>query len=318
MQIVAFMASYLRSAKLVMPDMKLWLKRFMEDERLPESFIDVAEQFYKPLAQQVQTWVEQSDQAIILGVNGGQGTGKSTLSGFIGHFLEHSAGLSTCIISIDDLYLTKEDRLELANTVHPLFATRGVPGTHDVEYGIKLITELKAGKLPKIPRFNKATDQPFAVDTWQAPEKVPDLIIFEGWCVGASAEPAYELVEPINVLEEKEDPDGAWRTFVNMQLMGKYAELYGLIDHLAMLKAPSFECIHGWRTEQEEKLAAKVAQENGDGSGIMSANEIKRFISHYERITRWMLEDIPPRADCIFHLNKNHSINSASIKGRHV
>ncbi len=289
-----------------------WLDAFLEKELLPASFRDIATEYYVPLAEQVSDWVTSSDEPIILGVNGGQGTGKSTLSEFIGDYLSEVHGLTTSIISIDDLYLNKEQRNDLAATIHPLLATRGAPGTHDVSHGVKLLTELKAGKLPKIPRFDKATDQPFPEDTWLSPEKSPQLIILEGWCVGANPEPECDLHTPINSLEKIDDADGKWRKYVNSQLAENYAPFFAMLDHLVMLKTPSFEMIHEWRSEQEVKLAAKVAASGASATSIMTPEEIIRFISHYERLTRWMLLDIPHFADYTFQLNSDHAIDSVT------
>lgn len=287
-----------------------WLDIFLEKELLPASFKDIATDYYVPFADRVYSWLEASDEPLILGVNGGQGTGKSTLSEFIGDYLSEVHGLTTSIISIDDLYLDKEHRDYLAAEVHPLLATRGVPGTHDITGGVKLLTELKSGELPKIPRFNKATDQPFPEETWVAPAKCSQLIILEGWCVGARPQDENELKLPINLLEKNEDPEGIWRSFVNTQLSESYAPLFSMLDHLVMLKTPSFEMIHQWRNEQEVKLAAKVTASGSSSTGIMSPEEITRFISHYERLTRWMLDDIPRFADFTFQLNVDHTIDS--------
>lgn len=289
-----------------------WLDAFLEKEQLPATFRDIAMGYYVPLAEQIQSWVSDSGEPLILGVNGGQGTGKSTLSAFIGQYLRGEYGIETCIISIDDLYLNKDRRNNLADNIHPLLATRGVPGTHDVSHGVELLNDLKTGKLPKIPRFNKATDQPFPEEIWLAPEKAPQLIILEGWCVGTKPQPLEELESPINSLEENEDIDGKWRRFVNAQLTEIYTPFFNLMDRLVMLKTPSFEMIHQWRCEQEVKLAAKVTETGASGDGIMSPAEITRFISNYERLTRWMIKEIPQRADITFQLNADHGIDSVT------
>lgn len=298
------------------PQLTKWLEAFLEKEQLPDRFRDIAMDYYVPLAEQVQAWVRSLGEPLILGVNGGQGTGKSTLSEFIDQYLRREYGIETCIISIDDLYLNKDKRNDLAENVHPLLATRGVPGTHDISHGIALLNDLKAGKLPKIPRFNKATDQPFPKETWLAPEKAPQLIILEGWCVGAHPQPVLELGSPINSLEENEDPDGKWRRFVNTQLAEVYAPFFNLLDRLVMLKTPSFEMIHQWRCEQELKLAVKVAETGESAGGIMSPDEITKFISNYERLTHWMIKEIPQRADVTFQLNADHAIDSVRQSSR--
>ena len=217
--------------------------------------------------------------------------------------LEHKHNLKTAIISIDDIYLTRAERTQLATEIHPLFQTRGVPGTHDTELGIQLIQQLKDGKTPPIPVFNKATDDRAEKDQWITLEQPVDIILFEGWCVGAIAQSDDLLETPCNQLEADEDSGATWRTFANQQLQGSYTELFQLIDKLVMLKAPDFECVYQWRKTQEEKL-----RNNTQGDAIMNEQQIARFIMHYERLTRWMFEEMPQRANCTITLSPDHSI----------
>jgi D-glycerate 3-kinase len=239
-------------------------------------------------------------------VNGAQGTGKSTLSMVLALALEHDHQLSSAIISIDDIYLTKEERVLLSETVHPLFKTRGVPGTHDVSMGVELIQKLKNKEAVQLPVFEKAMDDRAAEEKWISCDTPFDIIILEGWCVGAIAQQPEALTTPCNSLEESEDSDAAWRTYANEQLAGPYRELFQLIDKLVMLKAPDFECVYQWRSTQEEKLRLRTA--DSDGHSIMDDAQLKRFIMHYERLTRWMFEEMPARADCLLELNHDHHI----------
>lgn len=183
--------------------------------------------------------------------------------------------------------------------------TRGVPGTHDVQMGINLIQQLKNKQPIKLTVFDKATDDRAPEENWVTSDTPVDIILFEGWCVGAQPQPAQTLTEPCNELEASEDPDAAWRTFANQQLAGPYTELFGLIDRLIMLKAPDFECVYEWRSTQEEKLRQRTTEDNNN---IMNDQQIKRFIMHYERITRWMFTEMPQRADCLLELNSDHNI----------
>jgi D-glycerate 3-kinase len=128
-----------------------------------------------------------------------------------------------------------------------------------------------------------------------------DVVLFEGWCVGARPQPAAALTRPVNALERDADPDGRWRTFVNTALAGAYAPLFARIDRLVLLQAPGFEVVAGWRAEQEAKLRART------GRGMDEA-EIARFVAHYERLTRWILQEMPPRADLVFPLRADRSL----------
>lgn len=249
-----------------------------------------------------------SQQPALVGICGAQGSGKSTLTETLTeHFREK--GLRVAALSLDDLYLRRAEREHLAAAVHPLLATRGVPGTHDVELGEAVLDALGKPGTISVPRFDKSIDDRFPERAWETVEGPVDLILFEGWCVGASAEAERALAAPINVLERTEDADGQWRRYANTALAGDYQRLFGRIDLLILLAAPSFEIVARWRTEQEEHLRRKLHAEGREqGSGLMSAEQIARFVQHYERITRHILTEMPARADIVIKLNGERQI----------
>lgn len=293
--------------------MERFLSHFLQQHRLPGSFSQTATEFYIPLA----TWLRDKlgSKPFVLGINGTQGSGKSTLADFIKQYLENFHSLNVASLSIDDIYLTRAEREQLAEQVHPLLKTRGAPGTHDIAMGAAVIESLKklgkGEKLP-IPRFDKSSDDRFQDRFWDSCTGPVDLIIFEGWCVGSIAASPDTLIEPQNKLESEEDPDGRWRTYANQQLFQNYPKLFDMIDALVLLKAPSFECVYEWRLEQERKLADSLAAVTGnDVSGIMSDEEIARFIQHYERITRNNIEQLPEHADVVLELSEDRQITAA-------
>jgi len=218
------------------------------------------------------------------------------------------------VLSIDDLYLTRAQRQALAKDVHPLLATRGVPGTHDVELGLAVIgslRKLKQGQCVLVPRFDKSTDDRFPESEWTEVSDPVDLIIFEGWCVGSEPVADDELSVAINALEASEDPSGTWRRYVNQQLKAIYPPLFELLDALVFLSAPDFDSILRWRTEQEEKLAAGTsARENLLMTHVMTQAQIERFIQHYERITRQNLISMRTTADLRLELGQDHQVLS--------
>ena len=292
-----------------------WLQTIITEEHLPASFEALAIAHYLPLAEQIIQWKNHQKTPLVVGINGAQGTGKSTLSKVVSVALEQEHQCQTAVVSIDDLYHTKATRAELAQTVHPLMTTRGVPGTHDTNLGIQLLLDLKAGKKVPIPSFDKSTDDRRPESDWIIPPEPVDVIIFEGWCIGAIAQETAKLDHPINQLEKADDPDARWRSYVNAQLSGVYSELFAYLDRLVMLKAPDFECVHEWRSEQERKLHASIQKKNihpDQASGLMTEDQITRFIMHYERLTRWMFSEMPQRADILFKLTKNHTIGESS------
>jgi D-glycerate 3-kinase len=237
---------------------------------------------------------------LIVGICGSQGSGKSTGVALLKILLEAN-GLRAATLSIDDLYLSKEARQRLAEEVHPLLATRGPPGTHDVALGERVLDGLGKPQAVSIPRFDKARDTRMDPSRWDQFQGPADVILFEGWCVGARPQPPEVLEEPVNALERNSDPDGRWRAYVNDALAGPYQHFFDRIGFLVFLVAPSFEVVAGWRKEQEAKLRART-----DGSShVMSDHEIDRFVQFYERLTRFMLAEMPLRADALVRLGEN-------------
>ncbi|RKF21259.1 kinase [Altericroceibacterium spongiae] len=283
--------------------MEQTVARLIESEGLPADYAKTVDRFWRPLARFIADRAE-NDGPLLVGINGAQGAGKSTACLFLQHILEERHRLKTVILSLDDLYATRAEREAMARSVHPLFRTRGVPGTHDVALGTAVLKGLLAGKSVTLPRFDKSMDD-------RAEKGVPvsgpvDVVLFEGWCVGARPMPDISLAEPINRLEAEEDPDSIWRHKINEELTGEYARLFRMIDLLIMFRVPDFEHVRANRRRQEEKLAER----SPDGTAIMGEEELLRFISHYERLTRFMLEEMPGRADVTFELDDRQTPKS--------
>lgn len=226
---------------------------------------------------------------MVLGLCGAQGSGKSTLAVALVE-AARAQDLAAATLSLDDLYLTRADRAGLARHVHPLLATRGVPGTHDVALGLDLLARIDAGNAVRLPRFDKASDDRVCEADWEHAGPL-DLLVFEGWCVGAVAQAEAALADPVNALEAGEDADGRWRHWVNAQLAGGYQRLFARIDRQVLLAAPEFAVVQDWRLEQERA-----------GAGVMDAAAVARFIQHYERLTRHILAEMPGRADLVIRL----------------
>ena len=242
---------------------------------------------------------------VVLGISGAQGSGKSTLAAAL-HQAMDAQGVTTATLSLDDLYCTRAERQRLARSVHPLLATRGVPGTHDIALGLATIPALERGEPAPLPRFDKARDdrrKPQPTD--RAPPHTR-LLLFEGWCIGALPQPEAALITPINALEAEADAAVHWRGYANAALAGIYRTLWARIDALAMLRAPDFATIVTWRQQQEHALLAAT----GPAPGIMSDAEVIQFVAHYERITRQILTDLPGRADCVIDLAADRRVTS--------
>lgn len=234
---------------------------------------------------------------VVIGLCGAQGSGKTTLAKAVAASCADQ-GHSCATLSLDDLYLTRAERNRLAKDVHPLLATRGVPGTHDMGLGLSVLDLLQGGEVTGLPRFDKARDDREPPDRWPASPVPCDVLIFEGWCVGARPQSAEELVRPVNALEQEDDRDGVWRDYVNTALARSYQTLFARIHRLVLLAAPGFEVVHGWRLEQERDLIATA------GAEIMDEAGVARFIRHYERLTRHILREMPSRADLVIWLDE--------------
>jgi D-glycerate 3-kinase len=278
--------------------------RFLANGTLPESYRDVIARVHAPLAAEIGARRRAQDGCLIVGICGAQGSGKSTMSDVIAALLEED-GLGVATLSLDDLYLTRAERVELSERVHALLLTRGVPGTHDAALGERTLDALRGSGHVGVPRFDKSQDDRLPQDRWPQVRAPVDVVVLEGWCVGARPQMDAELESPINALEREHDPGGTWRRFVNEALSRDYQRLFSRLHMLVLLEAPSFDVVYRWRVEQEHKLRDR----SGDPQSlrIMSDEQIARFISHYERLTRHILAEMPLRADIVVKLDAERS-----------
>jgi D-glycerate 3-kinase len=289
------------------PDLTTWATEL----DLPLSVVESLCAIHGPLASWLASRQAAVGRPLITGVNGAQGTGKSTLLALVTRLLRRDHGLSAAGLSLDDLYLTKAARETLARTVHPLLATRGVPGTHDIALGHQTLDALTSGPSREVtlPAFDKATDDRAAPARWPRVHAPCDVVILEGWCVGARPEPPGALVAPVNELERRDDPRGDYRRWIDDQLRGPYAALFERLDALVLLKAPDMDCVRQWRTDQEHALRRRLARE-GRPDTTMSDDAIAQFVQLFERLTQWMLREMPGRADVVLTLDRNHQVES--------
>ncbi|MBZ2167563.1 hypothetical protein [Marinobacter sp. F4216] len=309
------------------PTLNQTVAGLIEQEALPIDYESTVEQTIMPLVDYVVALQARAQSPVVIGIHGAQGTGKSTLTLFLREILTRHRHCPAASFSLDDIYLTRAERQELSQQVHPLFITRGVPGTHDVALGQTVIDQLRladASSVTPIPSFDKSIDDRLPASQWPGHAGVASVILLEGWCLGARPEPDGALADPINALEAHEDPEGIWRRYVNDCLKGPYHRFFAQLDALVMLKAPSMESVLEWRTLQEHKLAAKLKnapKEGGQSQSaqalrIMSDDEVQRFIMHYERVTRFCLTEMPERADVLIDVAEDHSLSLPQFKNK--
>ena len=291
--------------------------KFIKSQETPKDKFKNKEKMIKSFLVPISFWIAtkvRKKKPYILGLAGGQGTGKTTISSIISIILRKYFKLNVFKISIDDFYKTRKERFLLSQKVHPSLMTRGVPGTHDINIMLDFFKRAKSKKFRtlKLPKFNKAIDDRFKKKLWYSIKKRPDVIIFEGWCVGARAEKNNTLKKAINSLEKTDDLKLIWRRFVNKQLKSKYKKLYSQLNCLLFLKANNFSLLQKWRLKQEKKLWLK--NKKSSNNKIMSKKDVINFMQTYQRITQNMFRHAPKYASIIFNLNSNHQIKSVTYK----
>ena len=265
----------------------------------------------------VSFWISKrtnKKKPLVIGLAGGQGSGKTTISSILTLILQKYFKLKVFKVSIDDFYKTRKDRKLLSKNKHPLLMTRGVPGTHDVDLMLKFFKKVKSKSFKNltVPKFNKAIDDRYKKSLWYKLKSKPDVVIFEGWCVGAKAQTNKELKIPINSLERVYDQGIKWRSHVNNQLKTKYKTLFKQLDGLLYLKAKNFDILRNWRLKQERKLWVQTKDKKN--LKIMNSGDVINFMQTYQRITQQMFKDAIKSSSIIMNLNSNHQIEKIRFK----
>jgi len=289
---------------------KNYLRFLNSQEVTSEPFKDKLGQlnrFYLPISKMLKNEYTKNKRTKVIGLTGGQGTGKSTISNILKIILKDAYNLKTVIFSIDDFYKTLQERKKISQKISNLFLTRGVPGTHDTRMILQCIKNLKKKNFKKIyiPKFDKSIDDRLHKKKWLKVNKKPNIVIFEGWCVGATAQKKKDLNLPINKLEKQKDKKKTWRQKVNSELKKNYKTIFNLIDKLIFLKVPSFKYVYKWRLLQEKKLRI-----TSKGKKTMSDTQVENFIMYYQRITKHMLKTLPKKADVVIRIDDRHRLKS--------
>ena len=287
--------------------------KFIKSQETSKEKFKNKEKMIKSFLIPISFWIAKKvdkKRSYIVGLSGGQGSGKTTISSIISIILRKYFKLNVFTISIDDFYKKRKERFLLSKKIHPSLMTRGVPGTHDINMMLDFFKRIKRKEFRslKLPKFNKAIDDRYNKKLWHSIKKRPDIIIFEGWCVGAKAEKNNTLKQPINSFEKLRDKKLIWRRYVNKQLQSKYKQLYDQLNCLLYLKSNNFSLLRKWRIKQETKLRLKNKRSNRNK--IMSNKEVINFMQTYQRVTQNMLKTVPKNASIILNLNTNHQIKS--------
>ena len=288
------------------------LARFIQEVSLPDIVASNFMAWYAGVTRSLAQRAKSAEMPPLVGFSGCQGSGKSTLGALMAKVMREAYGVSAVVLSLDDFYLTKAARAALAGSIHPLFATRGVPGTHDLALLSDTIAALRQpgaeGAVP-VPAFDKALDDRTDMVHWRQVSAPVQLIFLEGWCVGLLPQNESELEVPINPMEAEQDPSLVWRTEVNRQLATEYADVFGHLDALLLLQAPSFDAVFEWRWQQERRLSEQFQQDHPDRPDpTMSRSEVADFVLHYQRLTEHALKTLPNRADFLWQLATDRAV----------
>ena len=202
---------------------------------------------YIPMSFWIEEKYKKKGKTLFLGLSGGQGSGKTTISKILKIILKK--------------YFKRN---KMSKITHPLFKTRGVPGTHDINLINKFFYFVKKKKFKKfkIPKFSKTLDDRLKKKYWQSISQKPEIAILEGWCVGARHQSSNLLKKPINDLEKYQDKNMIWRKYVNQKLKNEYKKFFNNIDYLIFMKIPNFKMVFKWRFLQEKKLEKKPYPQN--------------------------------------------------------
>ena len=249
--------------------------------------------FVAPLLDEALAAAERGRPFALAGL---QGTGKSTLARQLVRAAA-ARGRSALALSIDDFYLGRRERLRLGREVHPLCATRGPPGTHDVALACEVLDALHERRPVRLPRFDKIADRRLPPSRWPM-ARATDLVLFEGWCLKVPPEAPEQLQPPINRLEREEDRGATWRTWANDALGRAYPPLWTRLPQLLLLLGPGFEVVPDWRWQQECALQAA-----NPGRQAMTRPQVERFVQCFERVSRQALHTLPAIADRVVRLD---------------
>ena len=236
-------------------------------------------------------------------IAGSQGSGKSSLSKLIKLYLEKFCNKSVVIISMDDFYLSKSQRTQLSKNIHPLFLTRGVPGTHDLELMNKKIKQILNKEFPiYLPIFDKVSDS--RKKTYKKILKA-DVVIFEGWCAGSQPVDQNYLQKNFNNLEKHKDKNFIWRNSYNRYL-NEYQKLFSQFNFFIYFQFNHWDHVLNWKYKQELELRDKKKD-------LALKKYLKEFVQYYEKVSKWMHLKVPKYCNILIKLDTHQKIKLINL-----
>ena len=140
-----------------------------------------------PLALFIRARARARTGAYLVGIGGGPGAGKTTMSRLLARCLQEiDRPAATCLsLSIDDFYRAREDRLRMG------YKWRTLPGTHDTDRIAAFLSALDdSGATIAVPRYDLGRDEPLPDEPLIAR---PAICLFDGAMVGSTL-PGYEVL----------------------------------------------------------------------------------------------------------------------------
>lgn len=263
------------------------------------------ERLYQPFALLLERRLQSraaDAPPLVVSLGGLPGTGKSTFVRACSELLQQRFGRRVCGFSLDDVYLTQVERVELARSTHPLLEFRGVPGTHDLELAfatLERLMTLSGDESVAVPRFDKLRDERATEPEWPVVRGRQHVVFLDAWFWGTLPGSAETLATALNERERREDPDGRYRAHVRAALAGRYQELFARSQLHVHLLAPNHEASVRWRIEQGRNEALARGLDPAEVDPL----RVRRFLELFERVGGWPRA---PRAEIVVHLGEAH------------
>lgn len=256
---------------------------------------------HQQLAVQIAQLRQDTGRPIIQGILGGQGTGKTTLTLSLISILEQM-GYFTVTLSLDDLYKTYNERLALQQQ-DPRLIWRGPPGTHDIDLGLNVLDAVLTCQSPiSIPRFDKSVHSGAGDRTTPDIYTNIDILLFEGWFVGARPIDPVKFSAPHPPIINAADK--AFARDMNQELVN-YLPLWERLDSLIVLYPQDYRYSVQWRKEAEHQMIAS-------GRPGMTDIQIEEFVNYFWRALHpelfiKPLITSPQYVDSVIEIDSNHN-----------
>lgn len=228
----------------------------------------------------IDAW--KGPHALVLGVSGPQGAGKSYLTEHLINYLHQTRPQLKCIgLLLDDFYLTHAEQLAVSENArrsgNALLMGRGLPGTHDVELALRTVLQLRGGSGPvSVPVYDKSafSGKGDRLKTWKSVCCPVDVVVFEGWMNGfrpidETLFPALYFSAGSSIFVHKMHHLLA----INTDLAA-YEQFWAMFDRFIFLHTDDYRNIYRWRQQQE---AALIAQ----GRAGMTPEQVTCFVDRY-------------------------------------